>query len=163
MAEWRPVPGYEDYLVSSDGQVRGLYGRVLKPSTHDFGYLQVALSREGKVSTKSVHRLVLEAFVGPAPEGLLTRHLDGNPANNNLSNLTWGTQQQNMQDSVDHNTRARGSQNGNSRLLEEEVEAIRMEYATGLVSQRALGERYGVTQRTIWNIVNEKQWATQPA
>jgi hypothetical protein len=162
MADWRPVPGHEDYEVSSVGQVRRVdSGRILKPRVHAEGYHIVALGRGGR--DKLVHRLVLSAFVGPAPEGLVARHLNGVPGDNTVSNLTWGTQQQNMQDSVDHGTRACGSDNGNSRLLEEEVEAIRMQYATGLVSQRALAGRYGVSQRTIWNIVNEKQWATQPA
>ena len=46
----------------------------------------------------SVHRLVLEAFVGPMPEAMETRHLDGNPANNCLDNLRYGTRAENEAD-----------------------------------------------------------------
>lgn len=55
--------------------------------------------------THKVHRLVLLAFVGPArSKSHVCRHLDGNPANNTLSNLAWGTQQQNWDDRRRHGT-----------------------------------------------------------
>lgn len=47
---------------------------------------------------------MLTAFVGPRPDGMVTCHNDGNPANNNLSNLRWDTQSNNQLDAVKHGT-----------------------------------------------------------
>jgi len=106
--EWRPVVGWEaKYEVSSLGRVRtlprwGVPGTVLKPATHAWGYQMVGLSMIGRHSTRAVHRLVGEAFLGPRPEGLETRHMDGNPANNAAANLRYGTKSENAQDRVRH-------------------------------------------------------------
>lgn len=110
-----PVPGYEGfYEVTTTGEVislprtRGralLPGRILQQIPHPrFGYMRVSLSREGVVSVRSVHSLVTEAFIGPRPLGHEVRHLDGNPANNRLSNLTYGTRAQNEADKRAHGT-----------------------------------------------------------
>ncbi|WP_082971209.1 HNH endonuclease signature motif containing protein [Mycobacterium sp. 852002-51971_SCH5477799-a] len=56
----------------------------------------------GRKETRRVHRLVLEAFVGPAPSGTFGCHLDGDPANNRLNNLRWDTQANNLRDVVSH-------------------------------------------------------------
>ena len=108
---WLPVADYEGlYEVSDLGQVRSLprrttSGRVLKPQpVSKFGHLEASLSRNGKVSRQLVHRLVLAAFVGPCPEGEEVRHLDGNPGNNRLSNLAYGTRGENNLDAVRHGT-----------------------------------------------------------
>jgi hypothetical protein len=51
-----------------------------------------------------VHLLVAEAFIGPKPEGQQTRHRDGNPDNNQATNLHYGTRGDNQRDSVEHGT-----------------------------------------------------------
>lgn len=48
----------------------------------------------------------MAAFAGPCPEGLEVRHLDGDPANNRLTNLCYGTHSENVQDSLRHGTHA---------------------------------------------------------
>lgn len=115
--EWRPVSGYEDaYEVSNHGRVRSLdrelpnsatttrflSGRVLKHYVIRYGYHRVTLWKSNKSNRIVVHKLVLEAFVGPKPEGMECRHLDGNPANNHLTNLVWGTSAENKKDIVRH-------------------------------------------------------------
>jgi HNH endonuclease len=77
---------------------------MLSPATNRKGYKSVSLRRDGKARTQQVHALVLEAFVGPRPAGFVTRHLDGNPANNDLTNLRWGTHSENVRDSIAHGT-----------------------------------------------------------
>ena len=111
--QWLPVVGYEGvYEVSDRGRVRSLdrvtphsrwgsrrlQGRVLKDADNGTGHRVVNLWRDRKHKKVYVHRAVLEAFVGPAPEGTEACHLDDNPANNKISNLTWGTRAQNMVD-----------------------------------------------------------------
>lgn len=110
--EWRPVPGFDGYEVSNLGRVRSWKPwrkvpapRILRPvvKRHKGGYAQYGLmDPNGRLRFFWGHRLVLETFVGPRPSGLQTRHLDGDPLNNSLSNLAYGTAQENAQDKVTH-------------------------------------------------------------
>lgn len=115
---WRGVPGYPHYEVSSLGNVRSYKRRgrgggvnetpkLLKPHPHNSGYLSHNLINErGEVKTVLIHALVLAAFEGPRPVGMITRHLDGNPHNNTRDNLRWGTYKENTEDSIAHGTSA---------------------------------------------------------
>jgi hypothetical protein len=73
------------------------------------GYQVVTLWRDGSQRTHLVHRLVLTAFVGPAPEGIEGRHGVEGPGNNELTNLAWGTHSENQFDQVAHGTHANAS------------------------------------------------------
>lgn len=76
----------------------------------------------------------------------------------NFRHLYLGDHDQNMQDMVDAGRQASGEANGNADLTGDQVLEIRQQYATGLVSQRALARAYGVSQGTIWQIVSGKTW-----
>lgn len=116
---WKPVIGYEGfYEVSNKGRVRSLdreitqagkggtqftrrfKGKEIKSAPQVGGYLKTRLSKYGKRANPLVHRVVLEAFVGPCPEGMETRHLDSDPTNNCLENLVWGTVEENRRDTA---------------------------------------------------------------
>lgn len=107
MERWRTVEGYPAYDVSDLGRVRSRRAgveRLLKPYADTFGHLQVKLyNSPTDRRQRLVHVLVMEAFVGPrsAPE-IDTRHIDGDPTNNVLSNLAYGTHAQNARDMVEH-------------------------------------------------------------
>lgn len=115
MERWLPVPNYEGiYEVSSLGRIRSLdridslgralYGRVLKQRADRDGYLQIHAGGSPRRVLR-VHRLVLLAFVGPPPaDATEALHGDGNPSNNRLTNLRWGTSSENKIDSVLHGT-----------------------------------------------------------
>ncbi|MET0716382.1 MAG: NUMOD4 motif-containing HNH endonuclease [Mycetocola sp.] len=109
--EWRAVPDWEGlYEISSHGRVRSLRsGRVLKPWLTNFGHRQVQLCRRGRPTGRTIHSLVLEAFVGPRPAGMEGCHNDGDPTNNHPENLRWDTHRANMQDMQIHGTHAQGS------------------------------------------------------
>lgn len=103
--QWRPVVGYEGrYEVSDRGRVRSLIrsGYVMRPALTEHGYRYVTLSRDGVKEKLRVHRLALAAFDREPLPGEVCRHLDGDPANNRLDNLAWGSQADNMQDMVRH-------------------------------------------------------------
>jgi hypothetical protein len=111
---WLPIPGAEGYQVSSFGRVRSLdrvveqrarygtqrrlfTGQMLKPVPNTHGYLEVRLnSRRGR----TVHRLVLEAFICPRPPGLQCCHRNDIKTNNLLSNLRWDSPSANLHDMV---------------------------------------------------------------
>lgn len=62
------------------------------------------MSYRGTLTHVFVHRMVAEMFI-PNPDNLpVVRHLDGNPNNNNVLNLAWGTSKDNWEDSVRHGT-----------------------------------------------------------
>lgn len=109
--EWLPVVGYEGiYEVSDQGNVRSLdridnrgnqiAGRMRKPRPLPSGHLMVILSSNSIRSPRLVHRLVLEAFVGPCPPGMECCHYDDDPTNNSLENLRWDTSHANKLDMV---------------------------------------------------------------
>lgn len=116
--EWRPVVGFEGlYEVSNTGLVRSIdrvlhlsnrtyrrQGVLLKPTVRHRGHLSVSLRRPGSKRVVFIHVLVLEAFVGPRPDGMQCCHWDDNPSNNNLSNLRWDTCSANKFDSVRNGT-----------------------------------------------------------
>jgi len=70
------------------------------------GYLIVNLWWANQPRIWLIHRLVLIAFVGLQPDGMEALHRDGDPGNNTLSNLRWGTHSENQLDQVAHGTHA---------------------------------------------------------
>jgi hypothetical protein len=109
MTEWRPIPGYEsNYHVSDGGQVKSLprnttRGGILRPApSKQPGYPSVVLWRDGKQRTFKVHQLVAAAFLGPRPDGMEVRHLNGDRLDCRLANLRYGTRAENAQDTIDH-------------------------------------------------------------
>lgn len=186
---WRDVVGYEGlYKVSSKGRVKAVsmfitkvvktcsecgnrYFRdkqvtrynYLKLSANDKGYSHVKLYKggKGKFKSKSAHRLVLEAFVGPCPEGLQCRHLDGNPSNNKLSNLKWGTRKKNMADREKHGRHDKGSNSVKAKLTEADIPIIRKRlkdanYRRGILT--AIAKDYKVDAATIRDIRDGLTW-----
>lgn len=99
---WRPISFGKVYEISSYGQVRNTKtGKTLSGWINEDGYRRVTLSDEnGKKKTPYVHLLVAEAFIGPRPPDQQVRHWDGNPLNNRLDNLLYGTPSENVLDTV---------------------------------------------------------------
>ena len=98
MEEWKQIKGYDDYYVSSRGNVYSKKTeKIMIPSPRGktSPYLSVVLRKDGAQKTYSVHRLVAEAFI-PNPYGKETvNHLDGDKTNNNVTNLEWATRSEN--------------------------------------------------------------------
>jgi hypothetical protein len=116
---WLPVVGWEGYYEVSDvGRVRSverivihstggptrIRERILSQFKTPRGHLNVALCRDSTKMNRTAHQLVIEAFVGPRPEGMECRHLNGDPADNRPENLMWGTASENTYDQVGHGT-----------------------------------------------------------
>lgn len=154
--EWRPVSGWPDYFVSDQGRVRGRSGRYLKPWPNGTGYVQVALTHCGRRRAVTVHRLVLETFVGDG-QGLQGAHRNGDPTDNRLSNLVWATPAENNRHKRGHGTHRQGEAVNFARLTEAAVRDIRSRVAAG-ETQRALAEEYGVHFATVSALVLRKSW-----
>lgn len=164
--EWRAVTGYEGFYEVSDlGRVRSLdravrsrggfrltRGCLLKPQKHSRGYAQVGLGRR----TALVHRLVLDAFRGPCPDGMEGCHNNGVRTDNRLDNLRYDTPVSNAQDRRVHGTNGAGECNAKAKLTSEQVAEIRA--ARGVMRQRDLAARYGVGQTQISRIHTGQRW-----
>lgn len=71
----------------------------LKPGKD--GYLDTSLYTDGGIKYYAVHRLVAEAFI-PNPENKPTvNHIDGNKANNCVTNLEWATYSEQARHAID--------------------------------------------------------------
>lgn len=156
---WKCVPETRGlYEVSDRGRVRRVGGRVLRPQTQSRGYKFVTLSVDGESRQRLIHRLVLLAFRGPAPEGMEAAHANGARHDCRLANLAWKTPKQNAADKLRHDTNNGGERNGQSKLRVKEVHAIRQQLARG-TTQYALAARYGVSQTAISHIKRGEKWA----
>ena len=103
---WKLIPDIPGYLVSDMGNVRTLKRNNdrLLTTQRVHGYLRASLWKDGEETRRRVHQLVMLAFVGPVPEGMEVRHLDGSRDNNRLENLAYGTPKENSADRVLHGT-----------------------------------------------------------
>jgi hypothetical protein len=97
---WRGVVGYEEYYkISPDGQVWSVRSaRLLStPINKHRGYKEFSIKINGVAKTAAVHQEVAKAYIGPA-NGLHIRHKNGDPTDNRLENLEYGTPKQNQDD-----------------------------------------------------------------
>lgn len=177
---WLPVVDYEGlYEVSDLGRVRSVDhvvtsgnrwgpfqkfypGRIRKQRIGAHDYLQIWLSRNGKLKLWYVHRLVGEAFLGPLPPGLETRHGPGGKLDNRLANLCYGTRLQNAGDKVRDGTNVnpgalKGERHHAAKLTEVIVAECRERFANG-ETQTTLAREFGVTQAAMHAVVRGKNW-----
>lgn len=176
MTKYRDIPGFPGYRVGSDGSVwsRRRLGRRhstspslplessewhrLKTPILKSGYPSVALRQEGKVVTLLLHRLVLEVFVGPCPDGKEACHFpDRNRTNCRLSNLRWDTRAANSHDAAVHGTRQRGERNGHALLTEDAVRSARLRYAQGATA-RELANEFQVSRQAMACALSRRTW-----
>ena len=167
---FRQIPGFSRYAVDENGTVLSIRAggerrnnrnwenaKRLAPSTDKLGYRRVCLRHDGRTQTLTVHALVLTTFVGPRPDGMQCRHLDGNPSNNHISNLAWGTPRENDRDKILHGTDSRGEQNGSAKLNATNILEIRMRAANG-ETQKSIAKDFHVRQTHISAIVLRRLW-----
>ncbi|QMV33390.1 hypothetical protein F1_00027 [Ralstonia phage Heva] len=166
--QWKPVPGYEGlYEVSSAGHVRSLTrhgyrnrrggvcaGIALERFTDNTGYWYVNLSRGGKARKRAVHIMVLEAFVGAAPDGMEACHGDGDRKNAALFNLRWDTRKANAADKEIHGTVPRGERSPRAKI----TEAIAREILASTETSVALGRRIGIASSTVRAVRLGQNW-----
>lgn len=165
MEVWKQIEGHEGYEVSDAGRVRSfrvgsklmwnVAPMVLKCGTGMGGYRRVKI--DGK--SHLVHRLVAEAFLGPAPDGRpQVAHWDGDPSNNRASNLRYASPSENNQDKLRHGRDLRGEHASFSKLREDDVRDILDRLGRGEL-QREIAADYGITQRHVSSIKLGQVWA----
>ncbi len=156
----KEIPGYFGYYAGEDGFIYSNKSGVLRKlavrrsSRHP--YLMTGLYVEGRRKRIRLHKLILNAFVGPRPIGFEARHLDGDCLNNKPNNLSWGTRLENVNDKRKHGTIPVGERNGRSKLTKGQVsEIINLK---GVMSTYRIAKIYGVGQTTISAIHSGRSW-----
>lgn len=174
--EYRDIPGLPGYRVGSDGSLWSCWERFHTPDVVGFqsrmtdtwkrlnvrsvrgsGYLFAKL--HGKC--RQIHHLVLLAFVGPRPNGMLACHNDGVKTNNAAANLRWDTPSANCADTLLHGTKITCERHGMSKLTVEKVTELRTDRKNG-IGITELSRKYGVCASTVKRIVARKLWASVP-
>ena len=170
---WASVVGFTGYEVSNLGGVRTYRPRngigellktprLMKPSAvSGRPYLRVKLANNaGKQVDRKVHLLVLEAFVGPRPTPEHDAcHGPTGARDNRLSNLRWGTKQENAEDRIAHGTQLRGEQIHKTVLTTQQVSLVKTKipnWKRGMCTKFA--EEFGVCPSTIAAIRDGKAW-----
>jgi len=113
---WKDVPGYEGYYkVSNLGNVKSLdrivphprwgrqfwKGRIIKSSLDKYGYPRLSLRKYNKAKFFTIHRLVAVSFIPNLENKPQVNHRDGNKTNNNVINLEWVSEKENVNHAYD--------------------------------------------------------------
>jgi len=198
---WKKVEYNEDYFVSNLGRVKSLkFGkeRILSPSPRkdNNGYIQIKLSKNGKVKTKRIHTLMFESFNNYILEkNECVHHIDFTK-DNFLDNFQAMTKKEHTilhRKGMNHSEKTRklmrenhadfkgekhpmfgkhpsektrklmsennkGENGPNSKLTEQKVIQIRILLDEGILTQKEIAKKFGVSHVTISDIKNNRSW-----
>ena len=170
MEVWKDIPGYEGkYQASTEGRIRSLdrmirgrspysksyyyrpmKGRILRPGrVCKNGHVSVVLEHGG--IGQPVHQLIMKTFVGDPPEGMEVLHNNGDPTDNRLENLRYGTRTANILDVYWQGGRWR-------KLSIDDVDAIRFGLTCGIKGTE-LAVMFNVSPSTISCIKRRKSFS----
>ena len=138
------------------GRKQKIKGKIIRQRKNANGYIHLTLfDCNQKCHHKSLHRLLAENFI-PNPENKLqVNHRDGNKLNNQISNLEWVTQSENITHAFKLGLMPKGSKHFNSKLDEIKVSEIR---SLKNLSTHEIAKIYNVAASTIGKILLKKSW-----
>ena len=155
------IPNLPGYYATAGGRIYSSHsGKFLRPIKNGpRGYLRLHLQKNGRRYDVMVHRLVLEAFVGPCPKGMECCHNNGDTSDNRLRNLRWDTRSSNAKDAFRHGTRNNcGENHPSAKLAAWQVMFIRVMLEYTDRTHTEIGKRFGVSKQTISRIHTRKAW-----
>lgn len=168
---WKPVVGYEGlYEISSYGNVRSLdrfinvrghiHKRKSRPMKVCCGrYKMIRLSKDSKVYTVNIHRLIADAFIPNPQNKPQVNHINGVKTDNRIENLEWVTCSANIQHAYDNGLKkaVNGSRHYLSKLTDEIVSDIKRRIRNKEQIQ-SISNHYGVHQSSISKIKSGVTW-----
>ena len=157
----QPIPGLPQCVADTEGNVYRQYNngkqQKLSQRSDKYGYRIIRIVHQGRRRYLKVHRLICEAFHGPCPENMVSRHLNGIRTDNTPDNLCWGTPQENSDDKIRHGTMCVGELHGRAKITRHQAERIRQRCAAG-ESQTSVATDFGISQSVVSGIVRRKIW-----
>lgn len=173
----KEIKDFPNYKVNNKGEVFSTVRKYIKRNGEEFlqnrvkkltpvpfkstGYLRVSLSNDKGRKSKTIHRLVAEAFI-PNPENKpQVNHIDGNKTNNCVDNLEWVTAKENVKHAVDNgiNIPHYGSNNKNSKITEKQVCEIITLMSKGY-NNKEIADIYNLNDGYVSLIRHKKRWST---
>jgi hypothetical protein len=101
MEEYRIIEGFENYSASDLGNVKNnKTERIMKPHLERCGYYRIVLRNDKKDYKLFVHPLVALAFIKNTENKKIVDHINNDKLNNNLTNLRWATNTENLQNAT---------------------------------------------------------------
>ena len=171
MTVYKDIPEYPGYRAGDDGTIWSCWQQCgpaigylpigewkqLKPSIRKDDRKQYCLSRVDKlIHTRLGSHLVLEAFIGPRPNGMECCHGENSCSDDSINNIRWDTPLNNVQDKYKHNSILVGDDHPNVILSAEDIQDIRDLYESG-ERQRSIAEQYNISQGYVSDIVNNRR------
>ena len=102
----KQIKGFNDYSITKDGQVFShKTNKFKKPFVFPTGYIGITLSKNAVSKNYYLHRIVADNYISNPNNKPQVNHIDGNKANNSISNLEWVTPKENMKHSLDNGLR----------------------------------------------------------
>ena len=160
---WKTIKNHPNYEVSSFGRIKSYKSNILKGEVHPDGYIRIEFSgyrcKKKKRIRVFIHRLVLEAFVGPCPSNNHEpNHKDGIKNNNHLSNLEWVTHGENQAHAYTLGLRySKGEFHSQAKLKEVDVKEIRRLVKHG-ICQSTVAKNFNTSPQNIQRIIKYKTW-----
>lgn len=166
----KQIEGFSGYWIDTDGIVWSqrwrrtrsycvlAEKRTLKPCIQWSGHLNVNLRIDGRYERRSVHRLVAQAFIPNCDNKPCACHINGNPQDNKVENLYWGTKKENTADMKKHGVMVVGEKLPQSKLNPRKIKLIRLLYSFFEWKQTRIAKLFGVHSSDISRIVNNIYW-----
>lgn len=159
---WKSIKGYSDkYEISDTGEIKNIKTlRTLKQKKDKRGAKYICLSKNNIKKTFLVHRLVLESFYKkPTKKEYTVNHKDGNPSNNKINNLEWSSNKNNTQHALKNGLIKNLGENCHlAKMNRKKVYEIKRLFETKKITQKKIGNIYGIHQTTVSKIIRNKIW-----
>ncbi len=162
--EYRVVPEHDGYIAGNDGSVWSCWHYLSRPYyrheiSNQWKQLKGIPIRHGRkrVTLRNavggyrvvfISHVVLEAFVGPRPLGLICCHEDDDCTNDKLSNIRWGTEESNIADRQRNGGYKVGQKLDMRKLNESDISHVRVMKLFGSTLQH-IAETFNVSVYTI--------------
>ena len=139
---WYDLYGFEGkYQINKEGQIKSLARNIIISQRYDNkGYLIVSLiNKEGKQTTKGVHRLLMETFCPVEDmENLTVNHINHIKDDNRLENLEWISNSENIKEAYSFGLHKGKHKGGNNKKAVRCVETGEV-FESGAAAARSIG------------------------
>ena len=161
--KWKVIEGFSKYLISNTGRVKNIVELRDLKFYNCKGYSKIELINDNNKDKKVfVHRLVALNFIPNPSNKPQVNHIDGDKNNNNIENLEWCTQSENMKHAFKTGLNVpnplKGEDRHNSKMTYEKVILLREMYDSGEFLLKELAEEFNISITVTWNIAKRNTW-----